>query len=190
MEWLESQVASMIGFWMNFLANLLSTLVAAVIIYFVGRTFGLFTSPQPNLVMIAKQDGVYSDVITFAKQSDGSYTADFQLAVRNEGDLTLKANDGFWHTYVVTDAPVTPLTATGELNHQRGVISYPVYPGYVVDIDGSGYHLVIKKGDTPDKGLPYFFATDYGFFPKSTSFDPKTGQVNKSTIGLIRFEIH
>lgn len=176
-------------FWMSFLANLLSTLVAALAIYFVGRAFGFFTSPHPNLIMVAKQNGVYSDVITFTRQSEGSYTADFQLAIKNEGDLALKANDGFWHTYVVTDATVTPLTATGELNHQRGVISYSVYPGYIVDIDGSQYHLVIKNGDVPDKGLPYFFATDYGFFPKTTEFDQKTGQVNLLTAGLIKYEI-
>ncbi|MDO8742593.1 MAG: hypothetical protein Q7J45_03625 [bacterium] len=176
-------------FWMNFLTNLLSTVVAAGIIFLVGRAFGFFTSPQPNLKMIAKQNGVYSDVITFTKQGDGSYAADFQLAIKNEDDLTLKANDGFWHTYVVTDATVTPLTATGELNHQRGVISYPVYPGYIVDIDGSQYHLVIKKGDVPGRGLPYFFATDYGFFPKTTEFDQKTGQVNLLTAGLIKYEI-
>ena len=174
---------------MNFLASLLSTLVAAVVIYFTGRAFGLFTSPQPDLVMVAKQNSVYSDVITFTKQDDGSYTADFQLAIKNQGNLTLNANDGFWHTYVVTDASVTPLTATGEASHQRGVISYPIYPGYIVDIDGSQYHLVIKKDDVPSEGLPYFFATDYGFFPRSTHFNQKTGQVNKLTIGILRFKV-
>ncbi len=139
--------------------------------------------------MIAKQNGMYSPTIKFTKQPDDSYTADFQLAIKNRGSLTLKERGGFWHTYISTFATTTALTAPGEINHQRGVISYAIYPHYIVDIDNTQYHLVINKGDAPNKGLPYFFATDYGFFPKSTAFNQKTGQVNTSTIGLIKFEL-
>jgi len=181
----ELEVDSMSEFWIN----LFSTLVAALIIFCIGRVFGYFTLEKPDLSMVVKQKGSYSDTIIFTKQDDGSHVADFQLAIENKGKLTLKADDGFWHTFIKTDEAVTPLTAPGEHDHQRGLISYSIYPGYIVDIDGTQYHLVIKKGDKPAKGLPYFFATDYGFFPNSTKFDLGTGQVSMSTIGLIKFEV-
>ena len=81
------------------------------------------------------------------------------------------------------------MSAPGERNHQRGVISYTIYPHYIVDIDNAQYHIVIDSGDTPKKGLPYFFATDYGFFPRNTEVDQKTGQVSLLTAGLVRFEL-
>jgi|SRR6185437_4204295 len=176
-------------FAVSFISASLAGLLVAIILGLVAFFSGLFNHPQPNLVMVVKQNGAYSDTVLFTKQKDGSYTADFQLAIRNDGDLTLKSGEGFWHTYMMITSTTFPIVAPNEPNHQRKLISYPIYPHYIVDIDEGNVHLNIKKGEMPLEGIPYFFATDYGFFPKTNQFNLATGQVVVSSIGMIKFII-
>lgn len=176
----------------DFIVSFFSSLAAAVATSILLVLWGYFYTPwivppKPKLTMVVKQDGVYDSVIHFTRQEDGSYEAKFQLAINNTGNLSLKPGDGYWHVYVNTDV-ATQFDAPGERNHKRGLISYPIYAHYIVDLDAV-YRLVIHNGETPADGIRYFFATDYGFFPDSTEFNQKDGQVRVSSIGIIKFVI-
>lgn len=175
-------------FLVNFWASLLSSLLVAGFLSIIALLFtNLFRSPRPNLILVAKQKGTYHDAIRFEKLENGKYVAEFQLAIQNKGRLGTKEGDGFWHTYIETEAAVTPLTATGEANHQRGLMDYPVYPNYFVDITNANYRLTTTKEEAVFGGVPYFFATTYGYFPKHVKLDRKTGQVKLDAIGLLKF---
>lgn len=130
---------------------------------------------------------------------NGDYEASFRLSIKNSGNKTFKANEGYWHVYFENSNEISYIggaesfTTYGEKTHQRDIINLPIYPGSFLDI-GPEYKYIFKKvgegpGNLNPKPIRYFFETDYGYFPKSVKMDPKTGAVLYNNMGSIFFEM-
>lgn len=171
------------AFWSAFLSSLIIALAAG---FWLNRASDLFKKPMLRFVI--KQNGLYRDTILLSQRHDGDYEASFYLAIRNDGTQTLKPGQGYWHTYILETEGATPFTVAGEKNHQRGLISDAVYPNSFTDI-GHEWKFLIKKDHLKGAEIPYFFSTDYGYFPRSVYVDSKTGKVLFAHMGQIGYEV-
>lgn len=176
-----------IDFWTNFLSSLISSALIALISFYIINTFTpLFN--RPDLKMIVKQDGIYRDTILLSENKNGDYEATFHFAIKNMGNKSIKSGEGYWHTYIKDENSSSPFGAFGEKNHQRGSINGSIYPGSFFDL-GVAWNFIIKKEDLPNAEVPYFFSTDYGYFPSIIKLDKTTGEVNKKDMYKIGYEI-
>lgn len=172
-----------VSFWSNLLADVVLTFVIVVLI----RRFTSFFK-SPKLKFVIKQEGFYRDKILLSKKADGDYEASFILAIRNDGNQMIKANEGYWHTYISTTENIL-VSAVGEKNHQRDLIKFPVYAKSFLDLEIE-YNFRLKKENLIGNKIPYFFSTDYGYFPKTVKMDPKTGKILFKHMAYLEFEVN
>lgn len=171
------------AFWSNLLAGLLLAFVASI---WINRATDFFKKPQLRLVV--KQNGYYRDTILLSKRDDGDYEASFRLAIRNDGNQTLQARQGYWQTFILETEGRSPFSVLGEENHQRGLIEDAVYPKSFTDF-GHEWKFKIKKDNLKSADVPFFFSTDYGYFPKSVRVEPRTGKVLFAHMGSVGYEL-
>lgn len=172
-------------FLVAFLSGMLVFIFSAM---WVNHVTGVFK--KPTLKMTVKQISFYRDSILLTKKEDGNYEASFSLAIKNNGNKPIKQGEGYWHVYIPNEN--NPLRVLGEDNHIRDTIKYTCYPGNFLDISDAQYIFPIKKEDL-DKvlktGIPYFFETDYGYFPDTIKIDQKTGAIFFKDMGSISVEL-
>lgn len=171
------------AFWSALLSSLIISLAAAV---WLNRATDLLRKPRLRLVV--KQDGFYRDSVLLSKRSDGDYEASFHLAIRNDGNQTLRPGQGYWHTYILETEGKSPFSVAGEKNHQRDLIKDSIYSNSFTDI-GHEWKFLIKKDKLKGSEIPYFFATDYGNFPKTVRMDSKTGIIPFKYMNQIGYQI-
>jgi len=172
----------LVAFWSSILSGLIVSLLIGFIVYQYTNIF-----KSPKLSFVVKQNGFYRDTILLSEGRQGNYEATFQFAIKNSGNQTINAGEGYWHLYIKTDSP-TIFSAPGEQNHNRDLIQSQVYPGAYLDINFF-YKLVVKKDDIGKAEIPYFFQTAYGNYPKTVKIDPKTGNVPWEDMDYIKFEL-
>lgn len=175
-----------IAFWSNLLSDAGFAIILAILIKCFTSVFN-----HPELTMVVKQKGEYGDQIKIEKRKDGDYEASFMLAIKNRGNETFKANEGFWHLYFPNAEKIEILDgantiASGETNHLRDLINLPIYPKSFLDF-GPEHRMIIKKELFEKISVHYFFSTNYGYFPKTVKLDQKTAFVPFSTMGKIEF---
>jgi hypothetical protein len=183
-----SQKDFVISFW----SSVLSTALVTVLIWLYLKIFTrLFR--YPKLTLVIKQDGIYSQKIKITKTSNGDYEASFRLAIKNDGKETFESNKGYWHLFFLNAEKMETLKGAdvflvqGETNHLRDIISFPIYPKSFLDF-GPEIKFQIKKQSQETVFAHYFFATDFGYFPKSISLNQESGQVEFSKMGLLELE--
>jgi hypothetical protein len=168
-----------VNFWSNLIADIIAGLAFLIVL---NRVTDWFKSPV--LRMVVKQDGFYRDTIVLSAREDGDYEATFVLSIKNEGNHILRADEGYWHAYMYAN---NVFSANGEKNHQRDLIKAPVLPGYFLDIT-SEYKLLVHKEDIKSASIPYFFATTYGYFPRSTKMEQQSGFTAFESMGKVKCE--
>lgn len=190
MKWLIEEAIKHMGessfqeaFWSNLLAGLLIALLASI---WINRATDLFKRPKLRLVI--KQNGYYRDSVLLSKRDDGDYEATFRLAIRNDGNQTIQAHQGYWHTYILESEGLSPFSVLGEKNHQRGLIEDAVYPKSFTDF-GHEWKFKIQKDNLKSADIPFFFSTAYGYFPKTVKINPKTGKILFANMGSIGYEL-
>lgn len=171
------------AFWSNLLAGLVIALFAT---FWINRATDLFK--KPKLKFVVKQDGCYRDTILLSKGEDGDFEASFRLAIKNEGNQTLRAREGYWHTYILETEVRSPFSVLGESNHQRGLIEDAIYPQSFTDF-GHEWRFKIPEDKLDSAYIPYFFATDYGYFPSMVRLDQGTGKILFSDMGKIGYTL-
>ncbi|MBP6858309.1 MAG: hypothetical protein KBC33_00540 [Candidatus Pacebacteria bacterium] len=175
------------SFWEAFSSNLLAGLVVAFLVaLWINRTTDLFK--RPKLTLVVKQNGHYREKILLSNRLDGDFEASFYFAIRNDGNQVLRPFQGYWHTYIHETEGRNQFSVSGEDNHQRGIISDAVYPSSYTDF-GTEWKFKIPKDKLNSVDVPYFFATDYGYFPSSVKMDQGTGQIPYSTMGKVGYEL-
>jgi hypothetical protein len=171
------------AFWSNLLAGLIIAFMASL---WINRATDFFK--KPNLRLVVKQNGYYRDSILLSKRADGDYEASFRLAMRNDGNHTLRAGEGYWNTFILETEGKSPFSVLGEENHQRDLIRDAVYPQSFTDL-GHEWKFKIQKEKLRDAEVPFFFSTDYGYFPQSVKMDSQTGKVQFLHMGKIGYEL-
>jgi hypothetical protein len=172
-----------VAFWSTFLGTLIISLAAA---FWLNRATDLFK--KPKLTLVVKQNEFYRDTILLSERKDGDYEASFHLAIRNDGNQTLRSEQGYWHTYITETEGKTPFSVPGETNHQRDLIRESIYPHSFTDI-GFEWKFKIEKENLKGAEVPYFFSTEYGHFPETVSMDSKTGEILFAQMSKIGYEI-
>jgi hypothetical protein len=171
-------------FWINFFSSIL---VAGVVGAFVYLTTDFLHAPK--LAMVVKQDNGYSEKLKFKKNAEGKYQASFVLAIQNKGNLTMDSMGGYWHVYIPVNSP-SPFSVPGENVHQRDYIRDLVFPNSFTDIVAEWSLLLTEEEvKNPNASIPYFFATEYGYFPKTVSMKENGHLSRPSDLGHIKFEI-
>ncbi len=171
-----------ISFWSSFLSSLVVAGLTALIVYLFTDIF-----KSPELKIVVKQNGFYRDTVLLTRKKNDTYEAVFHLAIKNEGNQSLKKDQGYWHVYVNT-LDQGSISALGETNHQRDMITYPVYPKSFLDLNVE-YRVSLKSDQIKDFKIPYFLATEYGYFPSTVKMDQRTGAILFKDMGSIGIEI-
>jgi len=177
----------LISFWSSIFSTVFISLVVALMVNYYTPLF-----KYPKLILVVKQEGFYRDSIKISERADGDYEAQFTLAIKNRGNQTLRPNEGYWHVYfpdakAEAQKGAESFLAIKEDNHFRDLIRLPIYPKSFVDF-GPEYKLLIKKDNINKARIRFFFATNYGYFPKSVKINQKTGAVAFSDMGSIQFD--
>ncbi len=158
--------------------------VSAIIGFVLNKYTDIFK--LPNLSFVVKQNGLYRNTILLTDSGE-NFTARIQFSIKNDGNKSIKNNEGYWHLYLQVDSP-TIFSAPEEDSHSRGLIEGTIYPGSFYDINFV-YELKIKKENLLKSEITYFFSTDYGQYPKMAVIDKDTGAVLFKNMGHIKFEL-
>jgi len=111
--------------------------------------------------MVIKQGKFYQDKIIIKLRADGDFETSFRIAIKNDGNATLKADGGYWHLYFPIASKIVPdgkakKFITSDLEHIRNPIDLPIFHKSFLSI-GPEFKVLIKKEQVNNFKVYYFF---------------------------------